>query len=98
MTVRLMNLRSLLTLGLVFVAGVAAFTALNGRSSGVPSAGGDGVSVHPRTTDELIASLQQTVRSHPREADEYVLLADAYTQKVRETGDAGYYRRADGVL
>src|SRR4051794_6201198 len=97
MTVRLINPRWLLMLGLVFVAGVAAFTAFNGRSSDVPNGGGD-VADHPRTTDEQIASLQQTVRSHPRAADEYVLLADAYMQKVRETGDAGYYRRADGVL
>src|SRR4051794_39892183 len=97
MTVRLINPRWLLMLGLVFVAGVAAFTAFNGRSSDVPNGGGD-VADHPRTTDEQIASLQQTVRSHPRAADEYVLLADAYMQKVRETGDAGYYRRADGAL
>src|SRR3954469_23553652 len=98
MTVRLINPRWFLVLALVFVAGIATFTVLNGREAGLPGGGDGGVVAHPRTTDELIASLQATVRSHPRAADEYVLLADAYLQKVRETGDAGYYRRADGVL
>jgi pentatricopeptide repeat protein len=50
------------------------------------------------TTDQRIRILQDTVRADPRRADGYVLLADAYAQKVRETGDAGYYVRADAVL
>jgi tetratricopeptide (TPR) repeat protein len=53
---------------------------------------------HPRTTDEQIAALQATVRANPRNSGEYVLLADAYMQKVRETGDAAFYVRAQGVL
>src|SRR5690349_11251266 len=100
MTVRLINPRWIVVLALVFAAGVATFTLVNGRGSGLP-AGGEGDSAviqHPRTTDQLIASLQATVRAHPGVSDEYVLLADAYMQKVRETGDAGFYRRADGVL
>jgi tetratricopeptide (TPR) repeat protein len=89
----------LLLIALVFASGVALFTAVNRGAEPVGGAGGGGsVAVHPRTTDGLIASLQATVRSHPREAGEYVLLADAYLQKVRETGDAGYYARAEGVL
>jgi tetratricopeptide (TPR) repeat protein len=36
--------------------------------------------------------------SQPRGAGEYVLLADTYMQKVRETGDAGYYVRAERAL
>jgi tetratricopeptide (TPR) repeat protein len=79
----------------VFAAGLAFFTTLNHGSAPV---GHSGYSAHPRTTDELIASLQATVRAHPRNSGEYVLLADAYMQKVRETGDAGYYARAGGVL
>jgi tetratricopeptide (TPR) repeat protein len=85
----------LLLLALVFVAGLALFTAVNRPDAPV---GHSGLAAHPRTTDQLIASLQATVRANPRSAGEYVLLADAYMQKVRETGDAGYYRRAQGVL
>jgi tetratricopeptide (TPR) repeat protein len=49
-------------------------------------------------TDERIHVLQATVRAAPRRADGYTLLAGAYLQKVRETGDAGFYVRAEGVL
>jgi cytochrome c-type biogenesis protein CcmH/NrfG len=86
-----------LLLALVFAAGIAVFTALNHQQS-APVGHSGLVSAHPRTTDEQVAALQAAVRANPRNADEYVLLADAYMQKVRETGDAGYYRRAEGVL
>jgi tetratricopeptide (TPR) repeat protein len=46
------------------------------------------------STDTRIAKLQATVRLAPRRADGYTLLAGAYLQKVRETGDAGFYARA----
>jgi tetratricopeptide (TPR) repeat protein len=97
MTIRLQTPRTLALLVLVFAAGLAAFTAFNAGSARIQGGGGE-VAAHPRTTDELIASLQATVRSHPDNSGEYVLLADAYMQKVRETGDAGYYARAEGVL
>ncbi|MEA2422628.1 MAG: hypothetical protein QOF55_1727 [Thermoleophilaceae bacterium] len=97
MTLRKPHPLPLLLVGLLFAAAVALFTALNhadapgiGATSGAPA--------HPRTTDQLIASLQATVRAHANSSGEYVLLADAYMQKVRETGDAGYYVRAQGVL
>jgi tetratricopeptide (TPR) repeat protein len=38
------------------------------------------------------------VRADPRSAAGYVLLAGAYQQKVRETGDATYYAKAGGLL
>jgi tetratricopeptide (TPR) repeat protein len=50
------------------------------------------------TTDQRIAALQQTVRMQPQVADGYTLLAGAYAQKVRETGDASFYNRAAGAL
>src|SRR3954447_18574578 len=87
----------ILLLALVFAAGVALFSALNHQpapSGHAPSA----VAAHPRTTDEQGAALQAAVRANPRNSGEYVLLADAYMQKVRESGDAGYYKRAEGVL
>jgi tetratricopeptide (TPR) repeat protein len=80
----------------VFAAGLAFFSVVNHPAA--PAGHSDAIVPRPRTTDEQIASLQLTVRANPRNAGEYVLLADAYMQKVRETGDAGYYRRAAGVL
>jgi tetratricopeptide (TPR) repeat protein len=47
------------------------------------------------TTDQRIAILQATVRAQPTRADGYTLLAGAYRQKVRETGDATFYAKAD---
>ncbi len=49
-------------------------------------------------TDQRIRSLQATVRAAPRRADGWTLLAGAYLQKVRETGDAGFYTRAQGAV
>ena len=50
------------------------------------------------STDQRIAVLQATVRAQPTRADGYTLLAGAYRQKVRETGDATFYAKADGVI
>jgi tetratricopeptide (TPR) repeat protein len=88
----------LLLLALVFAAGIALFAAVN-RTPGEVEVGSTSSAVaHPRTTDQLVASLQASVRANSGNADEHVLLAGAYLQKVRETGDAAYYVRAEGVL
>jgi len=50
------------------------------------------------STDQRIAVLQATVSAQPTRADGYTLLAGAYRQKVRETGDATFYAKADGVV
>jgi tetratricopeptide (TPR) repeat protein len=50
------------------------------------------------STDERIGALQATVKAAPKRADGWTLLAGAYLQKVRETGDAGFYARAQGAV
>jgi tetratricopeptide (TPR) repeat protein len=50
------------------------------------------------STDTRIRDLQATVRAAPKRADGWTLLAGAYLQKVRETGDAGFYVRAQGAV
>jgi tetratricopeptide (TPR) repeat protein len=50
------------------------------------------------STDQRIGVLQATVRAAPKRADGWTLLAGAYLQKVRETGDAGFYTRAQGAV
>ena len=42
--------------------------------------------------------LQAAVRAAPGRADSYAALAAAYLQRARETGDPGFYARADGLL
>jgi tetratricopeptide (TPR) repeat protein len=50
------------------------------------------------STDQRIEVLQRTVRAAPRSVEGYTFLAAAYAQKVRETGDASFYNRAQSVL
>jgi tetratricopeptide (TPR) repeat protein len=50
------------------------------------------------STDTRIGKLQATVRAQPRRADGYTLLAGAYLQKSRETGDASFYSRAGAAV
>jgi tetratricopeptide (TPR) repeat protein len=93
----------LLLVAAAFVAALALFWALNGGGGasvapgGSPDAGSGGGHL-ARTTDQQIAALQAVVRTHPTDPDERAALADAYLQKVRETGDFSYYQRAQGVL
>ena len=51
-----------------------------------------------RGTAELVRRLQSEVRARPNDARSLVLLGLAYQQRVRETGDAGYYAKSEGVL
>jgi tetratricopeptide (TPR) repeat protein len=50
------------------------------------------------STDEFIGTLQQRVRENPQNFDSHVALANAYLQKVRETGDPSLYTKADDLL
>jgi tetratricopeptide (TPR) repeat protein len=81
-----------------FAAALVLFHVLNGGSAPQGATSDSGAPAHARTTDQQIAALQAVVRAHPRDAGSYVLLGDAYLQKVRETGDAGFYTRSQGVL
>jgi tetratricopeptide (TPR) repeat protein len=49
-------------------------------------------------TEAEIAGLQGELRLRPRDVKALETLGLAYLQRVRETGDASYYPKADGVL
>jgi tetratricopeptide (TPR) repeat protein len=49
-------------------------------------------------TEAEIAGLQGELRARPRDVKALGTLGLAYLQRVRETGDASYYPKADGVL
>jgi tetratricopeptide (TPR) repeat protein len=65
-----------------------------------PAAGDAGTSLAAaaRSTDARIAELQRAVRAAPQHAAASAALGIAYLQKVRESGDAAYYARAEAVL
>lgn len=48
--------------------------------------------------DRQIAAAQGVIDSVPKQAGGYNLLAAAYMQKARETGDFGYYGRAEAAV
>ena len=50
------------------------------------------------STDELIGTLQRRLRENPEDLGSRVDLANAYLQKVRETGDPTLYAKADDLL
>ena len=97
-----MTNRVLLTAAATFALALGAFGLL------ARGAGSDRAGAAPRglpslpppsaPTDVRIAALQRIVRAQPRSAEGYTFLAAAYAQKVRETGDASFYNRAEAVL
>ncbi len=50
------------------------------------------------STDNLVGSLQQQIRENPKDFDAHIKLADAYLQKVRETGDPTLYTKTEDLL
>jgi tetratricopeptide (TPR) repeat protein len=91
----------LLAAGLAFAAMLAILTLAMGagRDGRAPELAPLPDAPRPSaTTDQRIGALQATVRARPKQADGYTLLAGAYRQKVRETGDATYYSKADGLI
>jgi tetratricopeptide (TPR) repeat protein len=50
------------------------------------------------STDTLIGSLQERIRENPNDFDSHIGLANAYLQKVRETGDPTLYTKTEDLL
>jgi tetratricopeptide (TPR) repeat protein len=102
MTLARPNLFKLLAVTAAFLVALGAFALLAGREEGAtPGSEGAANAELPRPgapTDELIRGYQAAVRAAPRDPGLRAALAGAYLQKVRETGDASYYTRADAVL
>lgn len=90
----------LLVAALAFAATLAVLALLGSHRSSGPSLAAQPafVPATSQSTDARIASLQALVKADPKDPRGYASLAQAYLQKVRETGDASFYTRADGVL
>ncbi|MFN8131098.1 MAG: tetratricopeptide repeat protein [Solirubrobacteraceae bacterium] len=84
-----------------FAAALAAFALVN-RSGSAPAGPEPAADVQlappGAPTDAVIRGYQRLVRARPDVPDAYAALAGAYLQKVRETGDPGFYARAAAVL
>jgi tetratricopeptide (TPR) repeat protein len=90
----------LLVAALAFAATLAVLTVGGSHHSSGPSLAAQPafVPATSQSTDARIASLQAAVKAQPKDPRGYASLAQAYLQKVRETGDASFYTRADAVL
>ena len=77
----------------VFGAVLVAMAALNGGAASPPaqSAGGD----IGRSTGDSLRDAQAAVRAAPASATAYAGLGDAYLSRARESGDPGFYSRAE---
>lgn len=93
------SLASLALPALVFLVALAVFLPL--ARSGAPRVASSADSpplAALRSTDERVRVLQAAVRAEPTRAAGWTQLGGAYLQKVRETGDASYYTRAQGAF
>jgi tetratricopeptide (TPR) repeat protein len=90
----------LLVAALAFAVTLAALALAESRHSNPPSIAAEPafVPATSQSTDARIASLQAAVKAQPKDPQAYASLAQAYLQKVRESGDASFYARADAVL
>src|SRR5215203_1308802 len=50
------------------------------------------------STDTRISSLQEKIRENPKDFESHITLANAYLQKVRETGDPSLYTKTEDLL
>jgi tetratricopeptide (TPR) repeat protein len=85
--------RALLLIALAFVVGLAVLS----RGGGAPAPPRASFPVLTGTTADIPA-LQRAVRRAPDRPELRASLADAYLQRVRETGDPSFYARAQGIL
>jgi tetratricopeptide (TPR) repeat protein len=93
-----MRLPRLLTVIASFAAALAAFLVLRGPDPAAAPAGIAPAARAAQVTAAEIARLQAAVRADSRAIQPRVGLALAYLQRARETGDPGFYSRADGLL
>jgi len=77
----------------VFGAVLAVMVALNGGAASPPalSAGAD----LGRPSGDLLRDARAAVRAAPTSAGAYASLGDAYLSRARESGDPGFYSRAE---
>jgi tetratricopeptide (TPR) repeat protein len=93
-----LNFLKLAAVAAAFLTTLLVLALVNGPPPPAPGAGSSPDAAAGRSTGERIRALQAAIRSHPDRTASYSLLGQAYLQRSRETGDPGYYGRAEGIL
>ncbi|MGH2746081.1 MAG: tetratricopeptide repeat protein [Thermoleophilaceae bacterium] len=84
--------------GVVFVVALAVFTLVNRPPASLPGTAGSAPAPAPSSsvsTEARIGGLEAALERGDGEPETYAALGSALMQRLRETGDAGLYRRAD---
>ena len=105
-TVYLPNQRRMLLVGVPLLVGVMVVLALAlSRAGGLPwqpslarQLSSAAAQRPVSRTDRVIWDAQEVLRANPDSVDSYALLASAYVQKARETGDPSYYGKAQAAV
>jgi len=87
----------------ILLAGCAVVVGINGVWKGRPVVASSGVEpaiINARQTpvDDQIQKAEAVIKRAPERTEGYNLLAAAYLQKARETGDFGFNSRAEATL
>jgi tetratricopeptide (TPR) repeat protein len=98
MTLPKLNPLTLVAVTLAFAATLITLTFINRGQAGLGAADQTNQVAASHSTAQRIRVLQAAIRAHPERGTGYSLLAEAYLQRTRETGDAAYYAKADGIL
>ena len=77
----------------VFGAVLAVMVALNGGATTPPAP--SAVADIGRPSGDPVRDAQAAVRAAPQSAGAYAALGDAYLTRARESGDPGFYSRAE---
>ena len=94
---------AVLAAGALLLGGVLRKPAAASSASALPPTRAAGESLQTGfsgggDTAGLIERLQSVLRAAPQDASSLDLLGLAYQQRARETGDAAYYTKSEGVL
>lgn len=94
------NRKTLLSLAVIglLVAAIAGFIAISKRKQETASQSSVDASQKSTPADVRISAAQSKIKQSPDEPDGYNLLASAYSQKARETGDFSLNAKADEAL
>jgi tetratricopeptide (TPR) repeat protein len=98
MTLALRKLPSLAAAGVVFLVVLAVLTVINRPSESVSGDGESGAALDrapAQSTEARINSLEAALEGGSSQPQTYAMLGGALMQRLRETGDAGLYARAE---
>jgi tetratricopeptide (TPR) repeat protein len=101
---KFMSTRSIVLggIGVVLLAAIMSFAGMQGRPKGhstvIPTPTNQPLNVRTTPADRQIQKAEARIKSNPSSAEAYSLLAAAYMQKSRETGDFSFNTRAEAAL